>query len=177
MSIRQDLYCRLNAFTIHIPPLRERVEDIFELVHHYLEKYNHRYGTRKRIGSDGLLALQGHSFPGNVRELKNLVKKAVVMSDDDRLDRSIRHSLGKTADAAPAPSSGHGAMKLKDEMAAHEKALIKAALSECASTRSMARRLGIDHSTVVRKLRKHGLTPCGVEMHRNRLSVRNRTKR
>ncbi len=71
---RQDLYYRLNTFSIDIPPLRQRPEDIFELSRHFLARFNAEYGTDKKIGATALGWLQGHPFPGKVRELKNLIK-------------------------------------------------------------------------------------------------------
>ena len=90
---RQDLLFRLNTFHIHIPPLRERGEDIFELVQLYIRQYNKKYKRRKRISAEGIDILQAYSFPGNVRELKSLCKQAVLMSEDRLLDGYFAHNL------------------------------------------------------------------------------------
>lgn len=156
---RRDLYYRLNAFTIHIPPLSERPEDIFGLVNHFLKKYNKVYGVRKKILPEALEMLQSYPFPGNVRELKNILKKAVVMSENSILDEFIGRSL----------QAGRGARKrsnpvqriksgLSDALTAFEKDFLKTAMLDCRTTRELAAELGISQPTVVRKLKKHGLS-------------------
>lgn len=154
---RQDLYYRLNAFPIRIPPLRERGDDIFELTNHFLEKYNKLYGMKKWIQPAALNMLQGYPFPGNVRELKNIIKKAVVMSEGELLDEFLRPALlGATE---PREVGGRGLRKkhLNDELLTIEKELLKAAMGCCKSTRQLAAQLGISQPTIVRKLKKHGL--------------------
>ena len=90
---RQDLFFRLNNFQLHIPPLRERAEDILELVHFFLRKYNKQYKRRKRISAKAIETLQAYAFPGNVRELQSLCKQAVLMSDDTFLDGYFADNL------------------------------------------------------------------------------------
>lgn len=158
---RQDLYYRLNTFTLRIPPLRERTEDIFELANHFLHKYNKSYRLRKRITSEGLDALQSHLFPGNVRELKSILKKAMLMSDTDVLDEFIISGLGSGTER---PDGETGGVKrefrgLTEEVDAVEREILRKAMGVCKSTRDLARRLGISQATVVRKLKKHGFSP------------------
>jgi PAS domain S-box-containing protein len=158
-QFRGDLFYRLNAFTIKIPPLRERPDDIFELVGHFLQRYNRRYNTRRQVSPEGLNVLQAHRFPGNVRELKNLVKKAVVMSDQRLLDDFIARSLN----AADRPATSSGAppatpSPLSEELSRLEKSLLQQAMQRCRTTRQLARQLGISQPTVVRKLKRHGLS-------------------
>lgn len=90
---RQDLFFRLNNFQIHIPPLRERTEDIFELVQFYIHKYNKEYKRRKRVSAQGIETMQSYPFPGNVRELKSICKQAVLMSEETLLDRYFAENL------------------------------------------------------------------------------------
>jgi PAS domain S-box-containing protein len=78
-KFRNDLFYRLNTFNIQIPPLRERHGDIFELAMHYLRKYSKTYKLKRRFTPEAFEALQSYPFPGNVRELKNIIKKAVVL--------------------------------------------------------------------------------------------------
>ncbi len=77
-KFRRDLYYRLEAFTIHIPPLRKRPEDIFELAKYYLEKYNKRYNKKAKISSKTMLKLTANDLPGNSRQLKNIFNMAVA---------------------------------------------------------------------------------------------------
>ena len=94
-EFREDLYYRLNVFPIAVPPLRERPEDIFELANSFLRHYNRKYKQKKKLNPLALSLLQSYSFAGNVRELKNIIKKAVVMSEGDVIDTVILSSIGK----------------------------------------------------------------------------------
>ncbi|HCY83580.1 MAG TPA: Fis family transcriptional regulator [Desulfobacteraceae bacterium] len=157
-KFRLDLFHRLNTFTLSIPPLRDRPEDILELVAICLKQNNKRYKRRAYIGHKGYDALKSHAFPGNVRELINLIKQAVVMCDrrflDDYLIRSLRPPAPVQADA----SRPHGEnTSLPDKLAALERDLMAEAAGRCRTTREAAEFLGISQPTVVRKLKKYGL--------------------
>jgi len=155
---RQDLFYRLNTFTIKIPPLRERPDDIFELVKFYMKKFGKEYRLNRRISSDALKLLQEYTFPGNVRELKNLLKKAVVMSENESIDEIIHQSLATGANSCTAATNDTQQRKsLTDHILDVEKEIIKNAMTQCKSTREMARHLKISQPTVVRKLKKHQL--------------------
>jgi len=159
-QFREDLYFRLNSFVIRIPPLRERSGDIFELVHHFLELYNTTYKVNKRITHRALSVLNSYQFPGNVRELQNLFKQAVVMSEDDELDDFIIHACGRNrrASSPEAKQPAGPDPNLPDLMRLRERDMMKDALKRCRSTREMARYLGISQTSVIRKLRKHNLS-------------------
>jgi TyrR family helix-turn-helix protein/PAS domain S-box-containing protein len=156
---RQDLFYRLNTFTFRIPSLRERVEDIFELANYFLRKYNRNYRVRRRISSHGLGALQSYAFPGNVRELKSLLKQAVIMSDQELLDDFIISSLGEGSEATGRRPPGRQSLKsLNEGIVQAEREILEQALRKYKSTRQLARHLGISQPTVVRKLKKYGLS-------------------
>ncbi len=80
-KFREDLYYRLNVIPIHVPPLRERKEDIPLLVEHFLEKFNEKYGKKVRIAPEAMEPLMEYDWPGNVRELENTVERLVVMNE------------------------------------------------------------------------------------------------
>ena len=83
---REDLYYRLNVVTIHLPPLRDRKEDIKELAAYFIQKYNKRIGKKvKGITAESLKKLEGHTWQGNVRELENTIQKAMVFCNSDYL--------------------------------------------------------------------------------------------
>jgi len=155
---RKDLFYRLNAFTIKIPPLRERPEDIFELVNVYIKKYGKEYGLTRRISSEALKMLQAFPFPGNIRELKNILKKAVVMSEHESIDEMIHQSLSVDAGQYTASAmDAHHTKSLTHQVLDVEKEILQNAMACCKSTREMARYLKISQPTVVRKLKKHRL--------------------
>jgi PAS domain S-box-containing protein len=158
-KFRDDLFFRLNTFTMQIPPLRERPEDIFEMIRHYLEMYNEEYGLQRRISAKMVKVLQSYPFPGNVRELKNILKMAVVMSDTVLIDETILRNLeGKTAFQSLTTFKNRKIAGLNQEIMAFEKQILKRAMALCRTTRELAGYLNISQPTVVRKLRKHGLS-------------------
>lgn len=160
---RQDLLYRLNTFTIQIPPLRDRIEDIFELTNHFLRKYNRAYQVEKRISHAALEALQSCLFPGNVRELKSILKKATIMSDNELLDDFIVSTLGPGVSLRPGSSCEAKETKLLNEgVAQAERTILEKAVLEHKSTRKLAKYLGISQPTVVRKLKKYGLSPLSI---------------
>jgi PAS domain S-box-containing protein len=148
---REDLYYRLNALALEIPPLRSRPEDILELTEKFLDMYNSQYQTDKRISPRGMELLLSHSYPGNARELRNLIKQAVVMSDDGVIDEVLHVAMGGEPD---------GEDNLDLTLAVHrtERDILLRARRIYGNTREMARHLGISQPSVVRKLGKHGIS-------------------
>ena len=171
-KFREDLYYRLNAFPIMMPPLRERSEDVFELTQFYLKKYNKQFKTKKKIGSKGIEALQTYHFRGNVRELKNIIKKAVVLSEQQKIDTLVIQSLQMSSVQQPEqiskPSSEKTIAKsppkrlekksLNDEVLLLEEQLIKDAMEHCRNLKEISMELGISEPTAWRKMKKHGLS-------------------
>ena len=159
-KFRKDLYYRLNTFNFRIPALKERPEDIFELANMFLAKYNRTFKQDKRLSYRAIEVLESHDFPGNVRELKNLIKKAVVMGDERRIDNIILQSLNKKYNPDIAPDEGDGGDRcyLKEKLDHVEMKVLKNALVHCRSTREMAKFLGISQPSVVRKMKKHGIS-------------------
>jgi PAS domain S-box-containing protein len=155
---RSDLFYRLNTFTIQIPPLRERPEDTFELIMHFLDEFNSRYGFEKKISSNALHRLQNYCFPGNVRELRNIIKQAVVMSENDVLDSFILGGLPEVQrDRQPLGSRRERGASLSEQLGDFERQLLLKTLGRSGSTRELAVLLGTSQPTVVRRLKKYGL--------------------
>lgn len=159
---REDLYYRLNSFNIEIPPLRGRPEDIVELAKNFLFTYNQTYRTEKQISLNAFERLKNYPFPGNVRELDNLIRNTIVMSDTSTLDEYIQNYVDN-AQAKNTIRSPEGPVcldkRLKDQIRETETHLLKEAIKRYRSTREIARYLGTSQATVVRKLRKHNLSP------------------
>ncbi len=157
-KFREDLYYRLNSFTIKIPPLRERQDDIYELSMYFLEKYNKEYGVQRRITANAMEMVQSYPFPGNIRELMNVIKKAVVISEEQTLDvliqRILSESFGSTGKIHSSPTLQKN---LTDVLLGFEKEVLKSAMLQCKTTHELAGVLGISQPTAFRKLKKHGL--------------------
>ncbi len=150
---RQDLFYRLNTFSLTIPPLRDRPEDILELARHFLNSFNVRYGMRKRLSEKGLRILEHYPFPGNVRELKNIMKRAVVMAEEEVLDGFLQDLIQVSTDAGAPVGMG----RFQEEQRRWEENLFRRTMKRCRNTREMAAVLGISQATVVRKMKRHGL--------------------
>jgi len=154
---RQDLYYRLVVFPIHLPPLRDRREDVPALVEHFLAKYAADAGKRiERIAPDALEYLVQHEWPGNVRELENVIHRSLLVAAGPELIISdLPRGLGGGV-ATPSVAPDGGVVSL-EEM---EKHTIRAALEEYGGNLSdAARHLGIGRSTLYRKLEQYGLRP------------------
>jgi PAS domain S-box-containing protein len=161
-AFRKDLYYRLNTFTLNLPPLRERPEDIFDLFNHYLHQFNKQYGLKRRVTPEMMLMLQDYPFPGNVRELRSLIKKAVVMSDEDLLDEILIDELAGYKDPSTKASTKiapTASLNFKNELAKKEMEILEQAVKKCRTTREIARYLGLSQPTVVRKLKRYGFSP------------------
>ena len=158
-TFRKDLYFRLNTFPINIPPLRERPEDILELVLFFLDKYNEKYNSDRKISSAELKKIQTYSFPGNVRELKNFIKKMIVLTDTNILSSPVGEAgIYSLISTKLENASQYKGKSLKQALAEFEKNILSNALGECGTTRSLAEFLSMSQSQVVRKLSEHDLS-------------------
>lgn len=155
---REDLYYRLNVVPIHIPPLRERREDIYPLIVKNVNKFNKRYQFQKKIAPDALDAFIQFDWPGNVRELENMMERLVVTTVGETI--SMQH-LPLKMRSSPSTTNSYewqNGQTLAEAVAAAEKQFIQQALQESTTILEIADRLQVDQSTVRRKLKKHGLT-------------------
>lgn len=166
---REDLYFRLNVIPLEIPPLRKRLEEIEPLARHFLDKFNRKYRKDKQFTSDALKALTAYHWPGNIRELENLVERMVIVVDEAYIAR--RHLpdyiLSAKQDAPPEGQTTLPLQPLKKAREAVEQDLLRQALQHCRTTYEMARLLDVDQSTVVRKLKKYNLQFFDKKMHKN----------
>ena len=150
-KFRSDLYFRLNTFMVKIPSLSNRKEDVLPLVKLFLDKYNKKYKKICRITSTGLELLNSYSLPGNVRELKSIIEKAVVLSDEEDLDKYILQSLGRW-------DKKKEQLTFKEQREGFEKEILSQSLLRYKTTRAIASHLHLNQSSVVRKLNKYGLS-------------------
>lgn len=165
-KFRQDLFYRLNTFTIRIPPLRDRPEDIFELSNFFLQKYNSQYGVECRFLPEAYGLLQAYNFPGNVRELNNVIQKVVVMSDKSDVDEQMLKRIERrlAVPQYPLRFNKEDHLKMKDQIVALEKEILENAMAQFKSTREMATRLGLSQATIVRKMQKCGLSKAMIHI-------------
>jgi DNA-binding NtrC family response regulator len=163
-NFREDLFYRLSVIPIHLPPLRERREDIPLLARHFLEKTNRKRKKNVHILSDRAMEmLMAYDWPGNVRELENAIERAVVLSDRETLEPtdlqhgpwSFNAQHSPIAQSLPmATENGNGEIPLVEV----EKAHIANVLKQCNGHRiKTAQALGIDRKTLRIKMRKYGL--------------------
>jgi PAS domain S-box-containing protein len=151
---RQDLFFRLNVLQITLPPLRERPEDIPLLARHFVQRFRDATGKGIRdISSEAMAALLRHGYPGNIRELENLIERAFVLCEGDQiglacLPAALRERGGPQT-AEPEP---------RGELESAERDLIRQALGRSRGNRTLAaRELGIHRSTLIRKIKRYGL--------------------
>ena len=161
-TFRRDLFYRLNVFKIKVPPLRNRSEDMVPLCNTFLEKFNEKYSAEKQISTSAMQVLMKYSWPGNIRELENLMERAVVISDSDIIGRTDiadffdeDESIVSTGKYERYDNTGY--LDLKEELAAIEADIIRAKAQHCQTELQLARMLSVDKSTVSRKLKKYGI--------------------
>ncbi len=155
---RADLYYRLNVIGITIPPLRERIEDIAPLGIYYLNLFNKRYHQKKRFSYEMISELERYPWPGNIRELKNAIEQMVVLGYDEVLQIGDLPWYQQQGGELPALTvQVSGIIPLKQALEETEKQLLENALKKYRTSRQISLVIGIDQSTVVRKLNKYGL--------------------
>jgi formate hydrogenlyase transcriptional activator len=151
-EFRSDLYYRLNVFPVVVPPLRERREDIRELVMHFVEVFTRRMGKHiEQIPRTTMNAFVAYHWPGNVRELQNLIERAVIRSDDGVLPNPLPTPQGNTM--PPVASQG----TLRDHEAALILQTLRAAGGMIGGPRGAAARLGLKRTTLVSKMKRLGI--------------------
>jgi transcriptional regulator with GAF, ATPase, and Fis domain len=149
---REDLFYRLNVFPVHVPPLRERREDLPLLVQYFVDRFSGKAGKKiTGISKRSMDLLQAYRWPGNVRELQNVIERAVILCDSANL------SIDESWLAGHSHSTDTPLLPLSEKLAGQEREMIEAALAECngrvAGPRGAAARLGIPHSTLDSKIR------------------------
>jgi DNA-binding NtrC family response regulator len=154
-AFREDLFYRLNVINIHLPPLRERTEDVPFLVKHFIKEHaaKRKDILIKGITGDAMNTLMGHTYPGNVRELENIIERAISFSNTPELLRTdLPAFLLQQTPVRQRPIS----MRLRDALSTFEKETITAALSECSGNISRAAStLGIYRQQLQRKIKQY----------------------
>ncbi len=154
---REDLYFRLAVIPIHIPPLRERPEDVLPLARHFLTHWNEELGRNVRGWSEAVERfLVSHAWPGNVRELENALERGVVLARGETLE--LDDLLVDPADEMGDNEEDTGPQDLQAFLDGAAAERIRAVLADTGGVRvEAARRLGIDRTTLYRLMRKYGI--------------------
>jgi DNA-binding NtrC family response regulator len=152
-QFRDDLYYRLNVINIHIPPLRERCEDIPLLAQHFVERLAHEMGKEvDGISEGGLGVLMGHPWPGNVRELENAVERAMIACKHSTLgEEDFAFLLVNHAENEWAPPAQMTLQEIENQ------AIVAAIRRSHGNIKEAASTLGIDRSTLYERIRRYGL--------------------
>jgi formate hydrogenlyase transcriptional activator len=151
-QFRCDLYYRLSVFPIRLPPLRERLEDIVPLVEHYVEVFSQRIGKHiERIPDEFVNAFRSYSWPGNIRELQNVIERAVILANDGVLPNLPLPTLATSVLGSPARAT------LRES----ERTLILEALQttrwRVGGADGAAARLGLKRTTLAYRMKRHGI--------------------
>ncbi len=152
-EFRSDLYYRLNVFPLLLPPLRQRREDIPALVTHFVEKFTRRMGKEiDSIPEDTLAALSAYQWPGNIRELQNLIERAVILANEGILPNPLPTAVVQETFTTPVATT------LKDSERSLILRTLEAAHWVIGGPKGAASKLGLKRTTLIHKMKKLGIT-------------------
>ncbi|MFB5196873.1 sigma 54-interacting transcriptional regulator [Neobacillus sp. KR4-4] len=154
-TFREDLFYRLNVIPIHIPPLRERTEDISLLAFHFLQQLNERYDRNYHLTPDAINVLEFYPWPGNVRELQNIIERLVVTAEHPSIDAEfVSQFLSTGLEHKKMKPVFTRVIPLQEAIDHVEEQLIVMAMNQYKTTTKAAKALGISQSSVSRKYQK-----------------------
>jgi PAS domain S-box-containing protein len=153
-TFRLDLYYRLNVLPIHVPSVRERQEDIFPLLYHFLKKFNQMHSKNRRFSPELLDVLQNYEWPGNIREMENLIERLVITSKEDEISiEDLPEKMKKNrSQLKQFLKEGES---LTEALERIEKNIILEAYQTYKTTRKTAEMLGVTQSLLMRRLKKY----------------------
>lgn len=159
-NFREDLYYRLSVIPLHIAPLRERPEDVADLINYFLKELNRKYQKLVAISPKAIEALTLYSWPGNIRELENMMEYLFILNTEEEIRYEhlpsrilTEHMLSSSLEVA---KPRHGL--LQSLMEVQESRILESVLGRTKSMREAAEVLGVDASTICRKAKKYGLS-------------------
>jgi two-component system nitrogen regulation response regulator NtrX len=161
---REDLYFRLNVIPIFVPPLRDRDNDIGILADHFMAEFAREYGRRpKRFDTGAATGLRSYRWPGNARELRNVIERLIIMVGGDTITAQDLGFLGRDGVPPEVPVSHGPVQPLSEARDQFEKDYILQTLAAQQGNMSRtAEVLGVERSNLYKKLRAFGITPRGV---------------
>jgi len=159
-TFRLDLYYRLNVIPLHVPAVRERKDCLVPLIRHYIDHFAVLNNVPRRLSRSALDALLNYTFPGNVRELMNICERLVVMSETELIDHADlpSHILGSLKVAAPEDLHWSEETSLQQAVETLERNLLAKAQERHRNQAKIAEVLGVNQSTIARKLKRYGLS-------------------
>lgn len=157
-KFREDLYYRLNVIPINIPPLRDRKDDIMSLLNYYLYKNMEKYHVKRKFSPELLDILVNHSWPGNIRELENLMERLVITSNNFIIDQAVlpQDFINKT-NRYEMDKKDAGSISLKEMIKEFEASIIRLKYNKLGSSRKVAKELGISQSQANQKIKEYML--------------------
>jgi two-component system, NtrC family, response regulator AtoC len=160
---REDLYYRLNVVPVHVPPLRERSEDIPQLARFFVARHGARQGREVELAEDAIDALARQPWPGNVRELENVIERALVLSEGPAIDVPFLQTVMQVKHGPPEGKDGgdrdHSELSIKKATRTLEQELIRRALGVTQGNRTNAAKLlEISHRALLYKMKEYGIT-------------------
>jgi len=158
-TFRLDLYYRLKVVPIHVPAVRDRKDCILPLINHYIDFFGKKNGIQKRLTRAASDALLLYPYPGNVRELMNICERLVVMSETDLIDlKDLPNDIvSRHPESLTGTAEWTSTMTLQQALDGVERNVLIHSMRTHGNQRSMAAALGVNQSTIARKLGKHGL--------------------
>lgn len=157
-DFREDLYYRLNVMPIELLPLKGRKKDIKALAAHFVSKYNKSYKMDKKISNEAMSVLQEFDWPGNIRELENVIERIMISFDDNIITKAqVERAMGVMTESVGMDLSnleGKTMTELTDE---YEKYILESMLAKYKRASEVGRALGMNKSTLSRRMKKYGL--------------------
>ncbi|MBP2641973.1 MAG: putative sensor protein [Firmicutes bacterium] len=169
-QFRLDLFHRLKVLHLHMPPLRERAEDVMLLIDHFMEYYNKKYNTNKKLSGEVLNILLAYEWPGNIRELKNLLGHLVILSDGPQIlmkhlpddfhaslqESFYNHEVKSDSTAAGIDDIVEKGLSYREARDLFERTYLTKALEKYGSIRNTAANVGITHAAIIKKFAQYG---------------------
>ncbi len=152
-QFREDLYYRLNVVPIDIPPLRERKDDILPLINHYIDIVENKYDKKVSLSTDAVQHLMNYKWPGNIRELENMMERIIVTASGSEVD--VGELPGKITASQQQTVHYDNTDSLKSFLEKQEKALFQDLYKDYPSSYKIAELLNISQSSAIRKIQKH----------------------
>lgn len=154
-NFREDLFYRLNVITIHVPPLRDRKDDISLLARFFVKRFSSEFSPVREISKQALICLENYNWPGNIRELENVIRRGMVLGKSEFF---LPEDLPPEIYSPPVRTSESNTIAADDSLAAYEKVAIQNALRKSGNSRRKAAKiLEIGEATLYRKISKYGM--------------------